>query len=56
MVVDAGKNTVDFETAEKRWLDGLVVKLKYAWYLSCSVGTPAAEPFDVWARVGVGTR
>ena len=56
MVVDAGKNMVEFETGEKGWLDGLVVKLNYAQYLSCPVGAPAAEPVDVWARVGVGTR
>ena len=33
----------------------MVVKLKQQ-YLSCSVGTPAAEPVDVWAPVRVGTR
>ena len=45
-----------FKTGEKRWLENLVVKLNYEQYLSCSVGAPAAEPVDVWARVGVGTR
>ena len=44
------------ETGEKGWLEELVVKLNYEQYLSCSVGSPAAEPDDVWARVGVGTR
>ena len=45
-----------FETGEKEWLEDWVVKLNYEQYLSCSVGAPAAEPVDVWARVGVGTR
>ena len=56
VVVDAGKAKVEFETGEKRWLQDFVVKLKYEQCLSCSVGAPAAEPVDVWARVGVGTR
>ena len=45
-----------FETGEKTWLEKLVVKLNYEQYLPCSVGVPAAEPVDVWGRVGVGTR
>ena len=45
-----------FETGEKRGLEDLVVKLNYEQYLSCSVEAPAAEPVDMWARVGVGTR
>ena len=44
-----------FETG-KGWLENLVVKLNYEQYLPCSVGAPAAELVDVWARVGVGTR
>ena len=39
-----------FEAGEKEWLDDLVVKLNNGKY------PPAAEPVDVWARVGVGTR
>ena len=35
MVVDAGKKMVEFETGEKGWLDGLVVKLNLEPYLSC---------------------
>ena len=54
-MVDAGKAKVEFETGDK-WLEDLVVKLCYEQYLSGSVGRPAAEPVDVWARVGVGTR
>ena len=45
-----------FETGKKGWLEKLVVKLNYEQYRSCSVGAPAAEPVDVWGRVGVGTR
>ena len=45
-----------FETGEKGWLADLVVKPNYEQYLPCSVGAPAAELVDVWARVGVGTR
>ena len=30
------------------------MKLNYEQYLPCFVGAPAAEPVDVWARVGVG--
>ena len=45
-----------FETGEKRWLENSVVKRDYEQYLSCSVGAPAAEPIDVWGRVGVGPR
>ena len=45
-----------FKRGEKRWLENLVVKLNYEQYLPCSLGAPAAEPVDAWARVGVGTR
>ena len=45
-----------FETGEKGWLADLVVKPNYEQYLPCSVGAPAAEPVDMWAQVGVGTR
>ena len=38
------------ETGEKVWLQDFVVKLNYKKY------QPAAEPVNVWARVGVGTR
>ena len=56
MVVDAGKKMVEFETGEKGWLDDLVVKLNYEPYLPCSVEAAGAEPIDVWARSGIGTR
>ena len=56
MVVDACKNMVEFETRKKGRLDGLVVKVYYEPYLSCSVGAAATEPIDVWARAGIGTR
>ena len=39
-----------FVTGDKGWLEDLVVKQNYEKY------PPAAEPVDVWARVGVGTR
>ena len=55
MVVD-GKFFVEFKTGEKGWLDGLVVKLNLEPYLSCSMGAAAAEPIDMWARAGIGTR
>ena len=45
-----------FETGEKRWHEDFVVKLNYQQYLTYSVGVPAVEHVDVWARVGVGTR
>ena len=45
-----------FKTGERGWPEDLAVKLHYEQYLPCSVGAPAAEPVDVWARVGVGTR
>ena len=32
------------------------MKLNYEQNLSCSVRVPAAEPVDVWAQVGVGTK
>ena len=41
---------------EKGWPDGLVMKLNYESNLSCSVGASAAEPIDVCARAGIGTR
>ena len=41
---------------DKGWRDGLVVRLNYESHLSCSVGTSDAEPIEVWARAGVGTR
>ena len=41
---------------EKGWLNGLLVKLNYESNISCSVGASAAEPIDVWARAGIGTR
>ena len=44
------------ETGEKECFEDLVVKLNYKQHLPCSVGAPAAEPVDVWTRVGVGTR
>ena len=44
------------ETGEKGWLKDLVVKPNFEQYLPCSVGAPAAEPVDVWARDGVGAR
>ena len=44
------------EAGKKGWLENLVVKLDYEQYRSSSVGAPAAEPVDVWGRVGVGTR
>ena len=56
MMVDANNEVVEFEAGEDGWLDGLVVKLKYEPYLSCSVGAAAAEPVDVWARAGIGIR
>ena len=49
-----GQQQQQFETGQKGWLVELVVKPNYEQYLLCSVG--AAEPVDVWARVGVGTR
>ena len=41
---------------DKGLRDGLVVRLNYESHLSCSVGTSDAEPIEVWARAGVGTR
>ena len=43
-------------TGKKAWQENLDVKLDYEQYRSSSVGAPAAEPVDVWGRVGVGTR
>ena len=51
-MVDAGKEMVEFDTGGKGWLDDLVVQLNYEPYMSCSAGATAAEPIDVWARVG----
>ena len=56
MVVDAGKNVVELKTGEKGWLRDLVMQLSYESCLSCSVGAVAAEPIDVWAGAGIGTR
>ena len=52
MVVDASKTMVELETDEKELLNGLVVKLNYALYLSCSVRALAAESIDVGTRLG----
>ena len=41
---------------EKRWHDGLVVKLNCESNLSSSMRASGAEPIDVWARAGIGTR
>ena len=54
MVVDAGTRTVEFETGEKGWFDGLVVKLNLQAYQSCSMGAAAAEPIEVSTRAGIG--
>ena len=56
VLVDAGKSMVEFETGLKGWLGDLVVKLNYEPRLSCSMRAAAAEPIDVWARAGIGTR
>ena len=47
---------VEFETGEKEWLDGLVVKVNYEPYLSRSMGAAASEPIGMWPRSGTGTR
>ena len=44
-----------YATGEEECLEDLFVKLNYEQFLSCSVGTPAAEPVGVWGQVGVGT-
>ena len=47
---------VECDTEGVGWLDDLVVKLNCEPYLSCSMGAAGAEPIDVWACYGIGTR
>ena len=35
---------------------GFAVKLNFEIQLSCPVGASSADPVEVWARAGVGTR